>query len=77
MVHVPYKEISQLYVAVSTGEVDWAMASLGSAGPLLKAGKLRVVALADSPRSAFMPNVPTFEESGGRQARVWSEAGWR
>ena len=65
MVHVPYKEISQLYVAVATGEVDWALASLGSAGPLLKAGKLRVVALADSPRSAFMPHVPTFEESGG------------
>jgi tripartite-type tricarboxylate transporter receptor subunit TctC len=65
MVHVPFKEISQLYVAVATGEVDWALASLGSAGPLLKAGKLRVVALADSPRSAFMPNVPTFEESGG------------
>lgn len=65
MVHVPYKEISQLYVAVSTGEVDWALASLGSAGPLLKAGKLRLVALADSPRSPFMPNVPTFEESGG------------
>ncbi|MDB5847390.1 MAG: tripartite tricarboxylate transporter substrate binding protein [Rhodoferax sp.] len=65
MVHVPYKDISQLYVAVSTGEVDWALASLGSAGPLLKAGKLRLVALADTPRSAFMPNVPTFEESGG------------
>ncbi len=65
MVHVPYKEITQLYVAVSTGEVDWALASLASAGPLLKAGKLRIVAVADSPRSAFMPNVPTFEESGG------------
>ena len=65
MVHVPYKEITQLYVAVATGEVDWALASLGSAGPLLKSGKLRIVALADSPRSAFLPEVPTFEESGG------------
>ena len=65
MVHVPYKEISQLYVAVSTGEVDWALGSLASAGPLLKAGKLRIVAVADTVRSPVQPAVPTFEESGG------------
>ncbi|MES2413435.1 MAG: tripartite tricarboxylate transporter substrate binding protein [Pseudomonadota bacterium] len=65
MLHVPYKEISQLYLAVSTGEVDWAMGSLASTGPLLKAGKLRLLAVADSPRSAIMPDVPTFEEATG------------
>ena len=74
MVHVPYKEISQLYAAVSTGEVDWAMASIASAGPLLKAGKLRFIAVADDARAASMPNVPTLEESGGPKsvkARTW------
>lgn len=65
MVHVPYKEISQLYLAVSTGEVDWAMGSLASTGPLLKAGKLRLIAIADTARSTVQPTVPTFEESGG------------
>lgn len=65
MLHVPYKEISQLYLAVSTGELDWAMGSLASAGPLLKGGKVRFVAIADSARSPSLPNVPTFEESGG------------
>ncbi len=65
MLHVPYKEISQLYVAVSTGEVDWALGSLASAGPLVKAGKLRIVAVADNARSVAAPDVPTFEESGG------------
>ena len=65
MVHVPYKEISQLYVAVSTGEIDWAMGSLASAGPLLRAGKVRLIAVADNVRSTALPNVPTFEESGG------------
>ncbi|WP_051676278.1 Bug family tripartite tricarboxylate transporter substrate binding protein [Polaromonas glacialis] len=65
MVHVPYKEISQLYLAVSTGEIDWAMGSLASAGPLLRAGKVRLIAVADTARSTAMPNVPTFEESGG------------
>lgn len=74
MLHVPYKEISQLYAAVSTGEVDWAMASLASAGPLLRAGKLRFIAIADSSRSSNLPNVPTMEESGGPkgiEARTW------
>ena len=65
MTHVAYKEISQLYIAVSTGEVDFAMGSLASAGPLLKAGKVRLLAVGDSVRSSAMPNVPTIEESGG------------
>jgi tripartite-type tricarboxylate transporter receptor subunit TctC len=74
MLHVPYKEISQLYVAVSTGEVDWAMGSIASAGALLKAGKVRFIAIADDARSINLPNVPTLEESGGPKgvkARTW------
>ena len=74
MTHVPYKEISQLNIAVSTGEVDWTMGSIAAAGPLLKAGKVRFIAIADETRSASMPNVPTLEESGGPKgvkARSW------
>lgn len=74
MVHVPYKEISQLYAAVSTGEIDWAMGSIASAGPLLRAGKVRFIAIADRVRSPSLPTVPTFEESGGPKgvvARTW------
>nr|QJS06428.1 tripartite tricarboxylate transporter family receptor [Polaromonas sp.] len=74
MTHVPYKEISQLYIAVSTGEIDWAMGSIASAGPLLKAGKVRFIAVADDARSPSLPNIPTLEESGGPKgvkARTW------
>ena len=74
MLHVPYKEITQLYAAVATGEVDWAMGSIASAGPLLKAGKLRFIAIADTTRSAALPEVPTFTEAGGPKpvmARTW------
>jgi tripartite-type tricarboxylate transporter receptor subunit TctC len=74
MTHVPYKEISQLYGAVATGEIDWAMGSIASAGPLLRAGKVRMVAIADTARSKVLPNVPTFEEAGGPgkiAARSW------
>lgn len=74
MTHVPYKETSQLNMAVSTGEVDWAMGSLAASGPLLKAGKVRFIAIADGTRSASLPDLPTLEESGGPKgvkARSW------
>ena len=74
MTHVPYREISQLYIAVSSGEIDWAMGSLASAGPLLKAGKVRFIAVADNARAPSQPTIPTVEESGGPkgvQARTW------
>jgi tripartite-type tricarboxylate transporter receptor subunit TctC len=74
MTHVPYKESSQLNVAVSNGEVDWTMGSLAASGPLLRAGKVRFLAIADGARSASLPNIPTLEESGGPkgvQARSW------
>lgn len=65
MQHVPYKETSQLYVAVSTGEVDWAYGSLATTAPLVKSGKLRLLAVADTGRSAAAPDVPTIAEAGG------------
>ena len=74
MQHVPYQEFTQLYQAVSTGEVDWAMGSVANVTPLLRAGKLRLVAVADDVRSAIFPKIPTFEESGGRKnviVRTW------
>ena len=74
MMHIPYKEISQLYGSVSTGEVNWAMASIASAGPLLSGGKLRFLAIADKARSPALPNVPTLEEAGGPkgvEATTW------
>ena len=74
MTHVPYKETSQLNIAVSTGEVDWTMGSLASSGSLLKAGKVRYLAVADDTRSPSMPDLPTLEEAGGPKgvhARAW------
>lgn len=65
MVHVPYKEASLLYASVASGDVDWALATLGSVAPLVQAGKLRLVAIADRSRSALRPDVPTIREAGG------------
>jgi tripartite-type tricarboxylate transporter receptor subunit TctC len=74
MLHVPYKEMSQLYGSVATGDVTWGMASIASAGPLLSGGKLRFLAIADKTRSPALPNVPTLEEAGGPkgvEATTW------
>ena len=65
MTHVPYKEMSQLYMAVGNREVDWAFGSAASAGAMQRAGKTRYLAVAAPGRVAGFPDVPTFAESGG------------
>lgn len=65
MLHVPFKETSQLYASVANGDVDWAFGSLATAGPLLRGGKLRFLAVADRSRSPALPDVPTLAEAGG------------
>ncbi len=70
MQHVPFKETSALYQSVANGDVTWALGSLGSAGSLISAGKLRVLAVADSVRSPALPDVPTLAEAGGPAVSV-------
>lgn len=65
MLHVPYKETSLLYAAVASGELDWSYGSAATTAPLVKGGKLRVLAIADRQRLASFPDVPTLEEAGG------------
>jgi len=63
MTHVPYKEMPQLYVGVSNKEVDWALGSAASAGPMEKAGKIRFIGLGAKKRSSIYPDVPSTDES--------------
>jgi tripartite-type tricarboxylate transporter receptor subunit TctC len=65
MVHVPYKDQSQMYVAIANRDVDWAFSTVGSALPLIKAGRIKVIAVAAKKRAAVAPDVPTVEEAGG------------
>ena len=68
MMHVPFKELSQLYVAVGNGEVDWAFGTAGSAGPMHRAGRVRFLAIAAPQRLAAFADVPTVSEAGGPAA---------
>ncbi len=65
MNHAPYREVSQLYANVGTGEVPWAFASIPSSQGIYKAGKLKYLAVAAKKRVPQMPDVPTMAESGG------------
>ncbi len=65
MIHVPFKEASQLYVAVGNNDVAWAFGSAASAGAMYRAGKVRFMAVAAPQRVASYPDVPTAAEAGG------------
>lgn len=62
MTHVPFRDFGALYAAVSSRDVDWALGSAASAGPLEKAGRLRFIALAAPARDPQYPTVPATSE---------------
>jgi tripartite-type tricarboxylate transporter receptor subunit TctC len=62
--HVPYKGDGPAILDVMGGSVDTFMASIPGALPLVKAGKLRALAVTGAKRSELMPDVPTVTESG-------------
>jgi tripartite-type tricarboxylate transporter receptor subunit TctC len=65
MEHVIFKETTQLYTSVATGDIDFALGSAGTAGPMYRAGKLRLLAFNAPQRSPDFPDIPTVGESGG------------
>ena len=71
--HVLYKGASQAQTDVMGGAVDAALLDLGGALPLIRAGKLRPLAVTTRARHPELPNVPTVAESGlpGYELTVW------
>jgi len=64
MVHVPYKAIAAAMTDVMGGQVDNAFAAVPSAIGLVRAGKLRALAVSSARRNASAPDVPTIAELG-------------
>ena len=71
--HVPYKGGAQALTDVLGGHVDVVAVNALEALPLVKGGKLRVLAVMSPERSAMLPGVPTVAESGypGFESSVW------
>src|SRR6267142_465597 len=70
MILVPYKDQSQMYVSIANGELDWALSTLASALPLMKAGRIKLLAIASARRSKSAPEVRTVPEAGGPELVV-------
>ncbi len=62
--HVPYKGIMPNVTAVMSGEVQVTLASPATAGPMVKAGKIKALAIGGTKRSTIFPDIPTVAEAG-------------
>ena len=63
MLHVPYKGVVDAYPAVAAGEANWMIGASISALPLVRAGRLRALAVTTATRSTALPDLPTVAES--------------
>lgn len=64
MTHVPYKGTGPALSAMLGGEIQMQLIGASSVVPLMKSGRLRVLAVAGGKRSPAMPDVPTVIENG-------------
>lgn len=62
--HVPYKGAAPAMQDLLGGQVAANIGVLANALPHIQAGALRALATSGATRSSFLPNVPTFAESG-------------
>ncbi|MBS0335371.1 MAG: tripartite tricarboxylate transporter substrate binding protein [Proteobacteria bacterium] len=63
-VHVPYKGSGPVIADLAGGQVQYTFATPGATLPLVKAGKLKVLAVAASQRLARADTIPTMAEAG-------------
>ncbi len=73
LVHVPYKGTVPAITDVMSGRVDVMHTTVVSAEAQIKAGRVKVLAVAAPQRQAVLPNVPTLQEEGikNAEATVW------
>ena len=73
MTHIPYKGSAPALIDVVSGRTPVMFVNLLSGLTLVKAGKLRVLAVASGKRIAALPDVPTVAEAGvpDYQSEAW------
>jgi tripartite-type tricarboxylate transporter receptor subunit TctC len=62
--HVAYKGAAPALVDLVAGQVQMGFVTTATAGPHLKSGRLRALALTAGKRSAVYPEIPTMAEAG-------------
>jgi len=73
MAHIPYKGSAPAIQDLAGGQVQLMFDNLPSSLPLIKAGRLKALAVTGKERAAVLPDVPTVAESGvpGYEATSW------
>ena len=72
--HVPYRGNAYALAGLLGTHVHAHVATIGSAYPHIRTGRLKGLAVTSSKRSRALPDVPTFDESGfpGFEAMTWN-----
>ena len=73
MVHVPYTDGNLSTADVITGRISMRIIGMAEA-PLVKAGKLRALAVTTPKRSKVLPDVPTMSEGGLPQYQYMNDS---
>jgi len=77
IVDVPFKTNPQATTAVVGGQIDMMFADMATAVPLVKAGRLRALAVSGRGRSTAIPEVPSMAEAGvAGYDLTWWIAAW-
>ena len=66
MVHVPYKGPVESMAAILGGEAVITIPAIPATLPLIKAGRVRALAVTSAQRSPMLPDTPTMVEAGFR-----------
>nr|WP_315227735.1 tripartite tricarboxylate transporter substrate binding protein [uncultured Limnohabitans sp.] len=69
-IHVPYKGGGPVMTDLLGAQVDSSFMNINTAMPQILAGKLRALSITSAKRSLLLPNVPSLEELGIKDANV-------
>ena len=73
MVHIPYRGSGPAMIGILSGETPVMFLPAINAGPHVKSGRMRALAVTSTSRLAAMPGLPTVAESGlrGYESSQW------
>ena len=66
LTHIPHKSVGAGVLGLVTGDVGFLLTSIELIMSHVKAGKIRMLALAGNRRSSFLPDLPSSSEQGVR-----------
>jgi putative tricarboxylic transport membrane protein len=71
--HIPYRAATQAVIDLAEGRIDITFGTLGSSLPLIKDGKIKILAVSTTRRASQVPAIPTMIEAGvpGFETSLW------